>query len=92
MQDRRLGPTSKLNAMPMKFGRKGPSEGTESDYGLPTYSRVGKVDGGYLPIEYRASKFKAQYFDECTGEPLDPKLLRSAMEDELNYFNSKVWK
>ena len=91
-QDRRLGPANKMNAMPMKFGKKGPAEGTERDYGPPTYSKVGKVGGGYLPIQYQASNFKAQYFDEYTGEPLDHRLLRSAMEDELNYFNEKVWK
>ena len=44
-----------------------------------------------MPIQYNAENFKAQYHDEYTGELLDPKLLRAAVEDELNYFNSKVW-
>ena len=29
--------------------------------------------------------------DECTGENLTPHLIRAAIEDELDYFNSKVW-
>ena len=44
-----------------------------------------------MPVTYEASNFKRQYLDEYTGEPLPPKLLRAAVEDELNYFNSKVW-
>ena len=33
-----------VNAMPMKFGKKGPAEGTEHDYGPPTFleSRQGR--------------------------------------------------
>ena len=45
-----------------------------------------------MPVRYAAENFKALYHDEYTGEALDPKLLRAAMEDELNYFNDKVWK
>ena len=29
--------------------------------------------------------------DEYTNEELAPHLIRPAIEDELNYFNSKVW-
>ena len=29
--------------------------------------------------------------DEYTGETLAPHLIRPAIEDELNYFNEKVW-
>ena len=49
------------------------------------------MGGGEIPIKYEASNFRAQHTDKYTGEILDHKLLRAAMEDELNYSNDKVW-
>ena len=41
-------------------------------------------------MKYEASNFKPVYTDEYTGEVLDHKLLRAAMEDELDYFNGRA--
>ena len=49
------------------------------------------MKGGTLPIVYEESNFKSRYLDEYTGEVLQPSLIRAAIEDELDYFNSKVW-
>ena len=49
------------------------------------------MGGGSLPIEYIPHNFKAVYRDEYTGEELPNHLVRSAMEEELNYFNLHVW-
>ena len=35
----------------------------------------------------------AEFKDDLTGQPLDPKLVREARQKELDYFNSKgVWR
>ena len=35
----------------------------------------------------------AEFKDDSTGQPLDPKLVREARQKELDYFNSKgVWR
>ena len=47
--------------------------------------------GGKLPIAYEDQNFKAVYKDEYTGEVLPTHLVRAAMEEELEYFNSCVW-
>ena len=47
--------------------------------------------GGTLPISYQDHNFKSEYKDEYTGEVLPTHLVRSAMEEELEYFNSRVW-
>ena len=44
-----------------------------------------------MPIVYQQSNFRPRYLDEYTGEVLSPPLIREAIEDELNYFKSKVW-
>jgi hypothetical protein len=93
-QDRRMGSVHQLSnvplfAMPMGYG-KGNKNGTEAEYGPQSFSSVPKVGGGKTPIVYDAFNFKATYVDEYTGEILAPTLIRAAMEDELNYFNSKV--
>ena len=44
-----------------------------------------------MPVTYDEVNFRARYLDEYTGEVLPPSLIRAAIEDELNYFNSKVW-
>ena len=42
-------------------------------------------------IAYERENFKDKYTDKYTSEVLAPHLIRPAIEDELNYFNSKVW-
>ena len=74
--------------MPMSYNT-GASKA--ADFGPATYSSVPKVNGGVVPIQYDQKNFKDRYFDEYTGEILAPHLIRPAVEDELNYFNSKVW-
>ena len=56
---------------------------------IPAYHDLGKK--GHVPITYEESNFKTRYLDEYTGETLAPHLIRPAIEDELNYFNNKVW-
>ena len=80
--------TDKVCAMPMSYN-SGPAKPWE--FGPATYSSVPKVSGGTTPIVYDKANFKDRYFDEYTGEVLAPHLIRPAIEDELNYFNSKVW-
>ena len=82
-----MGP-EKICAMPMSYS-SGPSKPT--DFGPATYSSISKVNGGTVPIQYDQKNFKDRYFDEYTGEILAPHLIRPAIEDELNDFNSKVW-
>ena len=73
--------------MPMGFGvRHSPA-----DYGESSFSSVPKVGGGKMPITFDPMNFKPRYVDEYTGEFLAPHLIRPAIEDELHYFNSKVW-
>ena len=63
----------------------------DRNLGPPTHSSVPEVSGGKIPVTYDESHFKARYLDEHTGEMLAHHLIRPAIEDELNYFNSKVW-
>ena len=44
-----------------------------------------------MPIVYEQTNFRPRYLDKYTGEELPAPLIREAIEDELNYFNSKVW-
>ena len=61
------------------------------DTGKSRTSSIPLVGGGSLPIEYIPHNFKAVYRDEYTGEELPNHLVRSAMEEELKYFNLHVW-
>ena len=76
-----------LCAMPMSYNPKQP----RPEFGPPTHSSVPKVSRGKIPVTYDEPNFKERYLDEYTGEMLAPHLIRPAIEDELNYFNSKVW-
>ena len=61
-------------------------------FGPPHKSSIPKVGGGSMPIVYEQANFKPRYLDEYTGEVLPPPLIRAAIEEKLDYFNSKVWK
>ena len=51
-----------------------------------------RVGGGEVEVDFNTLKFKSQYFDECTGEPLPNHLVRAAMIEETSYFSEKaVW-
>ena len=52
-------------------------------------SKVPKTGGGYMNISY--DNWKPRYVDEYTGEVLQDQLVRTAMIDELDYFNQHVW-
>lgn len=52
-------------------------------------SQIGKLTGGVLTISYE--NVKPRYLDEYTGEVLPPELIKSAVVDQLNYFNDRVW-
>ena len=77
----------KITAMPMPSGKPIPPD----DFGPPHKSSVPKMSGGKMPIVYEEANFKPRYLDEYTGEIRQPSLIRAAIEDELDYFNSKVW-
>ena len=55
-------------------------------------SQIPKVAGGNITVVYNPENFRTKYIDEYTGEPLDQSLITEAIIEELNYFNSKVWK
>ena len=69
-----------------------PKPVTPVPWGANTYSSVPRMRGGSVPITYQEHNFRERYLDEYTGELLPKHLIRAAIEDELNYFNSKVWK
>ena len=54
-------------------------------------SSIKRASGGVLPIGCSPSQFRPRYVDEYTGQVLDPELARSAIIEELDYFNSRVW-
>ena len=78
--------SSRVCAMPMSY-----KSGKVESFGPQTHSSIPNVKGGTTPITYDQSNFKDRYLDEYTGELLAPNLIRAAIEEELNYFNSKVW-
>ena len=50
------------------------------------------TDGGQQEVVFTEDNFKAQYYDEYTGEPLPNHLVRAAMIEEMSYFSEKtVW-
>ena len=55
-------------------------------------SQIPKVAGGHMTVAYNPNKFRTKYVDEYTGEALHQSLISDAIIEELNYFNSKVWK
>ena len=63
----------------------------QEGFGPVHKSSVPKVHGSSMPVAYNEEKIKRQDLDEYTGEILTPHLIRAAIEDELDHFNSKVW-
>jgi hypothetical protein len=58
---------------------------------IPT-SQITRANGGKVKNEYHDSNLKHRYIDEYTGDVLDPKLIRAAIMEELNYCNDKhIW-
>ena len=58
---------------------------------IPLTSEVPFTNGKMCQIVYDDNNFRLKYVDEYTGEVLEPSLIKAAIVDELNYFNSKVW-
>ena len=55
-------------------------------------SKMKRVGGGEVEVDFNTLNFKSQYFDEYTGEPLPNHLVRAAMIEEMSYFSEKaVW-
>ena len=54
-------------------------------------SKVTKTNGGVINVTYSPENFRSKYLDEYTGESLEPELISTAIREELDYFNSKVW-
>ena len=61
------------------------------DKKIPT-SQVPKVAGGHMTVTYDPTNFRSKYVDKYTGETLDQAPISDAIVEELDYFNSKVWK
>ena len=77
-----------VNAMPMKSA--GYSK-ADNEFGEVHFSFIPTTTGGKHPVRYEEQHFRIKYTDEYTGEHLPIKLIREAIEEELNYFSSKVW-
>ena len=54
-------------------------------------SKVTKLGGGHIDIQFDPRNFKEVYRDEYTNEILPTELIRAAIIEELDYFNSRVW-
>ena len=79
----------KIAAM-MFSASKGKSEPGESVSIGKT--KMQKNGGGEIEADLNTIKFKTQYFDEYTGEPLPSHLVRAAMIAQMSYFSEKtVW-
>ena len=59
--------------------------------GDPFKSSIPRVAGGNVQVTYTDVNFRAKYIDEYTGDTLEPEAIASAIREELNYFNSRVW-
>ena len=57
----------------------------------PDRSQIRNVEGGFTHITYDPVNFREVYLDEYTREALPTELVKEAIKEELNYFNSKVW-
>ena len=44
-----------------------------------------------MVVTYSSENLLARYLDEYTGEVLDPELIFTAIREELDYFNYRVW-
>ena len=69
----------------------GMNEGTDGRGATLPSSVLSCDDGTEIPIMFDAQHFKPVYRDEYTGEPLPWDLVRTAMAEELAYFNEVVW-
>ena len=55
-------------------------------------TKMQKVGGGEIEVDFNTIKFKTQYFDEYTSEPLPNRLVHAAMIEDMSYFSEKaVW-
>ena len=62
-----------------------------ADTGASVRSRVSKVGGGHIELDWDDRNFKEVYRDEYTNEVLPSHLIKEAIKEELSYFNSRVW-
>ena len=53
-------------------------------------TKMQKIGGGELEVGFNTINFKAEYFDEYTGEALPNDLVRAAMIENLLYFSEKA--
>ena len=63
---------------------------TDSGEESPT-SKCLKVNGGHVEIPFDARNFKRVNRDEYTNETLPDDLVRTAIREELAYFNGRVF-
>ena len=68
------------------------SESETKASGVIGKTKVKKLGGGSLDVEFDLVNFKAPYFDEYTGEILPNYLVHAAMIEEMtNFFENAVW-
>ena len=70
------------NVAAMMFSSRNQSEPNESVSIGNT--KMKKVGGGEIKVDFNTISFKTRYFDEYTGEPLPNHLVRAAMMEERN--------
>ena len=61
------------------------------DNGSEVRTKVNKVQGGSITMDYDVRNVKPVYRDEYTNEELPTELIHAAIREELNYFNARVW-
>ena len=53
-------------------------------------TKIKKVGGGELQVEFNTANSKTQYYDECTDEAPPNELVRAAMTEEMSYFSENT--
>ena len=53
-------------------------------------TKLKKVGGSKVKVDFNTLNFETQYFDEYTGEPMPNHLVRAAMIEEMSYFSEKA--
>ena len=75
----------------MSVHNAAPTDSQESHDQALAQGSIPVEGGGQVTVRYAAQDFKDVYLDEYTREPLPHHLVRAAIKDELDYFNTKVW-
>ena len=50
-------------------------------------TKMKKIGGGEIEVDFNIITFKTQYFDEYTSEPLPNHLVRAEISKDMSYFS-----